>query len=71
MRVAALAIVTLALFFQPEEGAVDDRAPFVSEMGSPLFILIIALIAAIFAFELIRTWWQTNEWRREQRRQRR
>ena len=72
MRVAALAIFTLAMFLQPEqEDAVDDRPPFVSEIGSPLFVLIVAVIAAIFAFDVIRTWWQTNEWRRERRRQRR
>ena len=72
MRVAALAIVTLALFLQPEQGEpVDDGPPFISEIGSPLFILVVTLVGAIFAFDLIRTWWQTNEWRREQRRQRR
>ena len=70
MRVAALAIITMALFFQPEDAEDADPGPS-SDLGSSVFVLLAASIAAIFAFDVIRTWWQTNEWRREARRPRR
>jgi hypothetical protein len=70
VRAAALAIITMALFFQPEDG--EDANPSPSfNLGSSVFVLLAVAIAAIFAFDMIRTWWQTNEWRREARRPRR
>ena len=70
MRVAALAIITMALFYQPEDADVPESAP-TSAFGTTAFVVLGVSIAAIFAFDVIRTWWQTNEWRRELRRPRR
>jgi hypothetical protein len=28
-------------------------------------------VAAVFGFDMLRTWWNTNQWRREARRRRR
>jgi hypothetical protein len=70
VRVAALAVITLALFYQPEDTDVPDVAP-ASDFGMSVFVLLAVSIAAIFAFDVLRTWWQTNEWRRELRRPRR
>jgi hypothetical protein len=72
VRVAILSVITLALFLQPPgDDDADDAVPFVSEIGSPLFIVIAAFIALVVVFDLLRTWWQTNEWRRSTRHQRR
>jgi hypothetical protein len=73
LRVAAFVLMTFALVIEPSsDGQSDDDAPpLVSEIGSPLFILIVTLIAAVFLVDVVRTWWQTNEWRRSQPRQRR
>jgi hypothetical protein len=72
VRVAILSVITLALFLQqPADDASDDAPPFISEIGSPLFMVIAAFIAVVVVFDLVRTWWQTNEWRRNTRHQRR
>jgi hypothetical protein len=71
-RVAILSLVTLALLLQPSgDDAPDDQPlPFIGEIGaSPLFILIGAIVVAVFAIDAARTWWQTNEWRRGHRQQ--
>jgi hypothetical protein len=71
VRVVILSAITLALFLQPPADDADDSLPFISDIGSPLFIVIAALIAVVVVFDLLRTWWQTNEWRRRTRDQRR
>ncbi len=73
LRVAAFVLTTFALVIDPSSDAPgdDDAPPFISDIGSPLFILIVTLIAAVFLVDVVRTWWQTNQWRRSQPRQRR
>jgi hypothetical protein len=73
LRVAAFVLMTFALVIEPSSDDPGDNnaPPFISEIGSPLFVLIVTVIAAVFLVDVVRTWWQTNEWRRSQPRQRR
>jgi hypothetical protein len=65
-------IVLLALALQPaeEEYAVLPRSPL-SEGDVLLFAGFIAILAVVFGFDMIRTWWETTQWKRDARRKRR
>lgn len=61
----------VALMLQPDaEGAVLPSNPL-SEGDAVVFAAFVVLIAAVFGFDMLRTWWDTNQWRREARRRRR
>ncbi len=64
--IGALPLVALTL--QPE----DDPAPIppspLSDGDVAVFAAFIVIIAAVLGFDMIRTWWNTNEWRRRPRR---
>jgi hypothetical protein len=61
MMVFALSVI--AFLLQPEEADLPD-VPASSEIGTWALIFIFGAIAAIVAFEVLRTWRQTNQWRR-------
>jgi hypothetical protein len=61
----------LALGAQPpEEYVLVPRSPL-SEGDLLLFTAFVLILAAVFGFDMLRTWWQTNTWRRDARRKRR
>lgn len=60
----------LALLLQPEEPAVVPDSP-ITEADVIIFAAFVLIIAGVFSLDMIRTWWGTNEWRREARRRRR
>jgi hypothetical protein len=60
----------VALSLQPDE----DSAPPVSSFSDGDIAVVAAfaiLVAVVFGFDMVRTWWDTNEWRRDARRRRR
>ena len=60
----------VALTLQPDEGAVLPSNPL-SDGDTMVFAAFVVIIAAVFGFDMLRTWWNTNQWRREARRRRR
>ncbi len=64
-----LALFALALQPPGEDYAVLPTSPF-SEGDLALFITFVIILAAVFSFDMIRTWWETNQWKREGRRKR-
>jgi hypothetical protein len=61
----------VALTLQPEdEGAVVPSSPL-TDGDTIIFAALVVIVAAVFGFDLLRTWWNTNQWRREARRRRR
>jgi hypothetical protein len=65
-------VLLLALALQPaeEEYAVLPQSPL-SEGDLLLFVGFIAILAVVFGFDMMRTWWDTNQWKRDARRRRR
>jgi hypothetical protein len=52
----------------------EDDAPPESPIGEGeilIFLAFAVVIGSVFAFDMIRTSWETNRWRREERRRRR
>jgi hypothetical protein len=61
----------VALLLQPDDEPTDAPVSPVSE-GDILILGAFAIVVGIvFGFDLLRTWWDTNEWRRDARRRRR
>lgn len=62
----------LALALQPagEDYVVLPPNPL-SEGDLVLFGAVVLILGVVFFFDMIRTWWTTNQWRRDARRQRR
>jgi hypothetical protein len=59
-----------ALVLQPEEPVVLPPNPL-SEGDVLLFVVFVLVVAAAFGFDMARTWWETNEWKRDARKRRR
>jgi hypothetical protein len=61
---------TFALLLQPEE---DGPPPLInlSAGEATLLVAFVAIIGGVFAIDMFRTWWETNQWRREERKRRR
>jgi hypothetical protein len=58
-----------ALVLQPEIGPLPiPRNPL---SNGDVFAAFIVIIASVLGFDMLRTWWNTNEWRRRPRRKRR
>ena len=60
-------IVALAVQPPGEDYVVLPQSPL-SEGDLPLFIAFIIILAVVFGFDILRTWWATNRWRRDARR---
>ncbi|MGH7488032.1 MAG: hypothetical protein ACRD2I_07835 [Vicinamibacterales bacterium] len=60
----------LALALQPEELSDLPSNPL-SEGDLLLIAAFVLLIAGVLGFDMVRTWWDTNKWRRDARRRRR
>jgi hypothetical protein len=72
LAMVCVSAFTVALLLQPD-GSGDTMASW-SPFDHGEVEIIIALcfaIAGIFAFDMIRTWRETNRWKREARRRRR
>ena len=63
-------LIALALQPQGEDYVVLPPSPF-SEGDLALFISFVVILGVVFSFDMIRTWWETNQWRRDARRRRR
>ena len=50
-----------------------EDAPLVSLSPgeSTLLVAFFGIIGGVFAVDMLRTWWETNRWRRDERRRRR
>jgi hypothetical protein len=60
-----------ALMLQPaDEPAVLPPSPL-SDGDLVIAAAFVIIIGVAFGFDMFRTWWDTNEWRREARRRRR
>jgi hypothetical protein len=60
-----------ALLLQPDEEPVVIPPNPLSDGDHIIFAAFVVLITAVLGFDMFRTWWRTNEWRREARRRRR
>ena len=63
-------ILLFALRFQPDDPELIPASPF-SDGDHLILLAFIAVVALVFGFEMLRTWRNTTEWRREARRRRR
>ena len=55
---------------EPDEPEFIPKSP-IGESEMYLLLAFGAAVIGVFAFDMIRTWWETNRWRREARRRRR
>jgi hypothetical protein len=55
---------------EPEEPEFIPKSP-IGEGEILIFAAFAVVIGGVFAFDMIRTWWETNRWRRDARRRRR
>ena len=63
-------VIGLLLFaLQPEENVLPPSP--ISDADIVLLVAFVLVVGAVFAFDLIRTWWDTNAWKRDARRRRR
>jgi hypothetical protein len=60
----------VAVSLQPDEPVTLPPNPF-SEGDLLLFMAFAVVIAGVFGYDMVRTWWETNEWKREARRRKR
>jgi hypothetical protein len=58
-----------ALSWQPEDATLTS-SPF-SEGDVLIVIAFVVVVAGVFGFDMVRTWWETNEWKRDARRRKR
>ena len=59
-----------ALLLQPEEPVVIPTNPL-SEGDILLLVVFVLVVASAFGFDMVRTWWETNRWKRDARKRRR
>lgn len=61
----------VALTLQPEDP--DSLIPHspLSDGDVIVFVAFIVIVGLVFGFDMARTWWETNRWRRDARRRRR
>lgn len=62
--------LVIALTLQPDEPEVIPSNPL-NEGDAVVFIAFLVIIAVVFSVDMVRTWWETNQWRRDARRRRR
>jgi len=60
----------VALTLQPDDDPGPPASPL-SDGDVAIFAAFIVIVASVLLFDMIRTWWNTNEWRRRPRRRRR
>jgi len=61
----------LALTLQPDDAPEGPPPSALSDEDVLLFALFVVVIGAVFGFDMMRTWRETNRWKREARRRRR
>ena len=61
----------IALVVQPDEPVDDAPRSALSEGDVAILLGLAIVITGVFSFDMARTWWETNSWRREARRRRR
>jgi len=65
-----MSLLLFALRLEPDDVDLIPPSPF-SDGDHLILFAFIAVVAAVFGFEMLRTWRNTTEWRREARRRRR
>ena len=70
MSSPTLVALTLAQPGATEEPELIPPSP-IGEGEILIFFAFAVVIGGVFAFDMIRTWWETTRWRREERRRRR
>jgi hypothetical protein len=60
----------VALTLQPDEPPDAPPASLLSDGDVLLIALFVAIVAAVLGFDMMRTWWETNRWKRDARRRR-
>ena len=62
----------IALTLQPDEPPAEGPPPSPFADGDfLLFALFVVVVGGVFGFDMMRTWWETNRWKRDARRRRR
>jgi hypothetical protein len=61
----------IALTLQPDSEEPPAPTNPLSDGDVAIFVAFVVVIAAVFSFDMVRTWWETNQWRRDARRRRR
>ena len=61
----------VALTLQPDDEGDAPAASAFSQGDTVIFAAFVVIIVAVFGFDMLRTWWHTNQWKREARRRRR
>jgi hypothetical protein len=60
----------VALTLQPDEAPEGPPRSPLSDGDVIVFALFVIVVGAVFGFDMLRTWWETNRWKREARRRR-
>lgn len=58
-----------ALALQPEEPVTLPSSPF-SDGDFLVFAVFVVVVGLVFGYDMLRTWWETNRWKRDARRRR-
>jgi hypothetical protein len=61
----------VALTLQPDEEPGSLPPSAITEGDLIIAAAVIVIIGIVLGFDLMRTWWETNRWRRDARRRRR
>jgi hypothetical protein len=61
----------VALTLQPEDEPASMPQSAITDGDLAIAATFAIIIAVVFGFDLVRTWWETNQWRRDARRRRR
>lgn len=66
-----MTVPLIALTLQPDEEPVVLPSNPLSQGDTVLFVAFILIVAIVFGIDMVRTWWETNQWKRDARRRRR
>jgi hypothetical protein len=58
-----------ALALQPDDYVTLPSSPF-SDGDFLVFAVFVVVVALVFGYDMLRTWWETNQWKRDARRRR-
>ena len=65
-----LAMIGLSVQPPGEDYVVLPSSPL-SEGDVLIFAGFLVILAVVFGYDMLRTWWETNRWKRDERRKRR
>jgi hypothetical protein len=61
----------VALTLQPDDEPASIPQSGITDGDLAIAATFAIIVGVVFGFDLIRTWWETNQWRRDARRRRR